>query len=98
MEIDFQTLIEGESDPVLQDMHTYFSQRPATEKNEYTGLFQGKNLIWIVAEGFTTYAMTEETTPTLWKLAHSGFVFENFYNPLWGVSTSDGEYVAILPP
>lgn len=95
MEIDFQTLIEGESDPVLQDMHTYFSQRPATEKNEYTGLFQGKNLIWIVAEGFTTYAMTEETTPTLWKLAHSGFVFENYYNPLWGVSTSDGEYTIL---
>lgn len=92
MEIDFQSLLEGESDSVLQDMHTYFSQRPATEKNEYTGLFEGKNLIWIVAEGFTTYAMTEETTPTLWKLSHSGFVFENYYNPLWGVSTSDGEY------
>ena len=27
-------------------------------------------------------------------MTHEGFHFTNFYNPLWGVSTSDGEYVA----
>jgi phosphoglycerol transferase MdoB-like AlkP superfamily enzyme len=27
-------------------------------------------------------------------MANEGFVFKNFYNPVWGVSTSDGEYVA----
>ena len=63
-------------------------------RNEYTGAWKGKNLIVIVAEGFTSYAMTPETTPTLWKLSHEGFVCEEYYNPLWWVSTSDGEYVA----
>jgi hypothetical protein len=38
--------------------------------------------------------LDETHTPTLCKLASEGFVFENFYNPVWGVSTSDGEYVA----
>ena len=38
--------------------------------------------------------MNEQYTPTLYKLAHSGFVFENFYNPLWYYSTVDGEYAA----
>lgn len=32
-------------------------------------------------------------TPTLWKLSHEGIICDNFYTPLWGVSTSDGEYV-----
>ena len=34
-----------------------------------------------------------ERTPTLWKLSHEGIICDNFYTPLWGVSTSDGEYV-----
>ncbi|MPM14477.1 Lipoteichoic acid synthase 2 [bioreactor metagenome] len=63
-------------------------------KNEFTGRFAGKNLIFITAEGFSSYAVDPELTPTLYKLANSGFVFSNFYNPLWWVSTSDGEYAA----
>ena len=46
-----------------------------------------------MAEGFSTLAMDPERTPALWKLSHQGFVCDNFYTPLWGVSTSDGEYV-----
>jgi lipoteichoic acid synthase len=95
MEIDFDRLIEEETSSTLLQMHNYFANREPTQKNAYTGYFAGKNLIWIVAEGFSTWAMDETHTPTLWKLAHSGFVFENFYNPVWYVSTSDGEYTTL---
>ncbi|MGM9975096.1 MAG: LTA synthase family protein, partial [Clostridiaceae bacterium] len=37
-----------------------------------------------------------DVTPTLYKLVNGGFVFNNFYNPIWEVSTSDGEYAATL--
>ena len=92
LDIDFDRLIAEETDEDLLQMHTYFSQQVPTEKNEWTGYFQGKNLIWIVAEGFCTLAMDPERTPVLYEMAHSGFVFDHFYTPLWGVSTSDGEY------
>ncbi len=95
MDIDFDALIANETDKTLLDMHTYFSQVEPTMQNEYTGMFEGKNLIWIVAEGFSRYALSETYTPTLTELAGEGFVFENFYNPIWGVSTSDGEYVTL---
>ena len=91
--IDFDTLIASEEDEGLKSAHQWFSQREPTPENLWTGYFEGKNLIWIVAEGFSTLAMDPERTPMLWKLSHQGFVFENFYTPLWGVSTSDGEYV-----
>ena len=91
--IDFDVLIQNETDDGLKRAHLWFSQRPPTPKNLWTGYFEGKNLIWIVAEGFSTLAMDPQRTPTLWKLSHQGFVFDNFYAPLWGVSTSDGEYV-----
>ncbi len=65
---------------------------PVTD-NEYTGIFEGYNLIYLTAEGFSPYAVNEELTPTLYRLRHSGFLFENFYVPLWQTSTSDGEYI-----
>ncbi len=95
-EIDWETLIENETDATLKEMHQYFSSVEPTYTNEYTGYFEGKNLIWIVAEGFSSWAIDETHTPTLYKLANSGFVFENFYNPLWYVSTSDGEFTTLL--
>ena len=95
LEIDFDALLAEETDPDLISMHQYFRDREPTKKNAYTGMFEGKNLIWIIAESFSSLALDEAHTPTLCKLAGEGFVFENFYNPLWGVSTSDGEYVTL---
>ncbi len=93
--IDFDSLIASETDENLLRMHEHFVSVEPTLKNEYTGLFEGKNLIWIVAEGFSDLALDETHTPMLYKLAHEGFVFNNFYTPSWGVSTSDGEYVTL---
>lgn len=94
LEIDFDKLMADESDSTLLDMHQYFSSVEPTTENDYTGMFKGYNLVWIVAEAFSSLALDPVHTPTLTKLAGEGFVFENFYNPVWGVSTSDGEYVA----
>lgn len=94
MDIDFETLLAGgESDP-LYPLHKYFSSVQPTATNEYTGMFKGCNLIMLTAEGFSPYAVSPELTPTLYKMSKEGFVFNNFYNPVWWVSTSDGEYVA----
>ena len=75
------------------------NQRP-TMTNEFTGLFEGYNVIFLTAEGFSPYAVREDITPTLYHLIHTGFVFNNYYVPLWQTSTSDGEYVnnvALIP-
>lgn len=94
MDIDFEMLAESESDDNLKMLHEYFAEETPTYTNEYTGMFEGYNLILITAEGFSPYAVDEELTPTLYKMMNEGFQFPNFYTPIWGVSTSDGEYVA----
>lgn len=94
MNIDFDKLIENEQDEEIKDMHDYFSRIEPTNKNDYTGKYKGKNLILITAEGFSPYAVNKDVTPTLYKMYEEGFKFTDFYTPLWGVSTSDGEYVA----
>ena len=67
-----------------------------TKQNDKTGIFQGKNLIFITAESFSDMAVDPVHTPTLYKLMTEGYHFTNFYNPIWGVSTLDGEYVNLL--
>lgn len=94
LDIDFVKLGENAEDKSLATLHNYFASVSPTKKNEYTGMFEGYNLIKITAEGYNHLALDEELTPTLYKLANSGFVFNNFYNPLWWYSTLDGEYVA----
>lgn len=94
MDIDFEALLaSGEKDP-LYPLHKYFSSVKPTATNRYTGMFKGCNLVMVTAEGFSPYVISPELTPTLHKMANEGFVFKNFYNPVWWVSTSDGEYVA----
>ena len=93
IEIDFDTLIANETNSTIKSMLEYFKNSDATNKNEYTGMFEGKNLIFILAEGFNMIAVDKELTPTLYKLTHEGFVFNNFYSPVF-LSTTGGEFQA----
>ena len=94
--IDFDKLISETNDENLISMHKYFKNVEPTEKNKYTGLFKGKNLIFITAEAFDTIAIDKDITPTLYKMANNSFVFNNYYQPLYPVSTSDGEYMNLI--
>lgn len=94
LQIDFGKLIEQETDRTLLEMHQYFNGITPTMQNEMTGKYIGYNLIFITAEGFSHLAVREDITPTLYKMMHEGIHFKEFYTPIWGVSTTDGEYVA----
>ena len=93
IDIDFESLIEKENNSTVKNMHKYFSSVVPSEKNKYTGLFKGKNLIFITAEAFDTIAIDKDITPTLYKMANNSYIFTNYYQPLYPVSTSDGEYM-----
>ena len=94
-DIDFAALSEGTKDKLILEMNDYFASKTSTDKNEYTGMFEGKNLIYIVAESFSPYAISEELTPTLYKLSTEGFVFTDYYQPDWHQSTTGGEFAAV---
>lgn len=95
MAIDFERLMNDTKNKTIKNMHQYFQKIQPTQKNQYTGMFKDYNVILLTCEGFSPYAINKELTPTLYKLKNEGFVFQNFYTPLWHVSTSDGEYVAL---
>lgn len=94
LDIDFDKLIEEEKDSSIKSIYQYLNTKKATNKNEYTGMYKGKNLIFILAEGFNSIAVDEARTPTLYKLIHEGFEFTNYYSPEF-LSTTGGEFQAM---
>ena len=77
----------------------YLATVSATAKNEYTGIAKGYNVVTLCAEAFNPLVIDPEMTPTLYKLANSGFVFNNFYNSFRN-TTTNGEYafcMGLLP-
>ncbi len=76
----------------IGELNKYFTALTPSKKNQYTGIFEGYNLIFLTLEGFSHHVIDENLTPTLYMMATEGFVFENFYNGTWGGSTSTGEY------
>ncbi len=65
--------------------------------NEFTNIFEGKNLIVIHAESLQTIAMGlsfngKEVTPNLNKLSSEGIFFNNFYSQVGVGTSSDAEF------
>lgn len=91
--LDFAELSEKEDYPIYKNLYSYIASLPPAMENEYTGLFEGKNLIFITAEAFHDSVIDPELTPTLYRLATQGIEFTNYYEPLWTGCTSGGELV-----
>ena len=99
--LDFAALAEEERNSNIAELHRYVAAQPVAMTNDYTGLFAGKNLIFITAEAFCGPAFIDpELTPTLYRLMTEGIYFTEYYQPVWGASTTGGEYsnlVGLVP-
>ena len=93
--IDFTALADSTDSDILKATDEYLSNATPTRKNNYTGLLKDYNLITICAESFCPWFISEELTPTLYKLSHTGILFENYYGTFQSVTTND-EYTMCM--
>lgn len=92
---DWLELINTTTNSDLNNLNNFFINQGITDKNDYTGLFEGKNLILIMVEAFDMSAINETVTPTLYKLAHEGWYFDNYYTPKYSCTTGESEFIAL---
>ena len=84
-------------DKAKKNFTDYFAdKKDEAETNEYTNIFEGKNVIVIHGESMMTNAIglkfnDQEVTPTLNKLAQEGMYFSNFYSQVSVGTSSDSE-------
>lgn len=85
-------------DQAAKRFRDYYDNKDDTKKtNDYTGIFEGKNIIGIHAESIQLNTLFktfngEELTPTLNKLASEGLFFSNFYSQVSVGTSSDTEF------
>jgi len=96
--IDDQAWIEkmnNESNETIRIIDEYLMNRPITPRNEYTGIFKDKNLVYIMVEAFDFMAIDEQLTPTLYKLTQDGFFFDHFFSPQYSCATGESEFIGL---
>lgn len=94
--LDMEALVAETGTGAIGNVNQYVNSLTPSKKNAYTGLFEGKNLILITAEAFCREVIDPELTPTLYRLANEGIRFEEYYQPLWGASTTSGEFSNVV--
>lgn len=101
-EFDIQvTPIEIQKELTLEEQITQLlNQKSEPTRSDYSGIFEGKNLLLIEAESLNNLAIDPELTPTLYRLKHSGLFVRGYNSPLLPGSTSDTEFMvntSLLP-
>ena len=85
--------MEEEENSRIKAIDEYLISRPISQYNDYTGIFEGKNVIFIMVEAFDYAAIHEELTPTLYMMFHEGMWFTNFYSPQYSCATAESELI-----
>jgi len=91
---DWKELTANEKDSVIKNLHQYYMNQSITEKNDYTGIFEDKNLIMIMVEALDMSIIDPVLTPNLYKLTKEGWYFDNYYTPKYSCTTGESEFIA----
>lgn len=93
-------------DKALKETKDYYEENEAIQStNDYTNIFEGKNVIVIHAESLQAFNMElsfegKEVTPNINRLAKEGIYFSNFYAQVGVGTSSDSEFTyasSLLP-
>ena len=71
---------EEENGEDLEFLHEVYENTTIHEKNEYTGMFDGKNVIFLQLEGIDSWLLNSENMPNLYGMLNNSIVFENHYS------------------
>jgi len=86
-----QTTIEEESAELLEEK---FASKDESEENDYTGLFEGKNVIFVQLESIDSFLLDEDIMPTLYSMTKNSINFTDHYSYVsGGGSTFNSEYM-----
>ena len=92
---EWKKVISSEKNKTMNNLNNYFISRYITDRNNYTGLFEGKNLIVIMMESVNDIFINEEYYPNFYKLVNEGWYWENNYSPRNSCATMNNEFSAM---
>jgi lipoteichoic acid synthase len=92
----WESLMNAESNARIKKIDEYLLNKTVTPKNDFTGVFEGKNLIYVMVEAMDLVAIDEKLTPTLYRLTQEGWYFDNYYAPNNSCATGESEFMSMV--
>ena len=89
----WRELIDSTTNEKYNKLNNYFINQPITDKNEYTGVLEGKNVIFILLESVNDIMLEyPDLYPNFNKMATEGWNYVNNYSPRNGCATLNNEF------
>lgn len=84
------------TDQRIAELDDYYASHPKEAADTpMTGVFAGKNLIFIMMESMDDWFVTPEYMPNLYRLEQEGVYFRNYYAPIFlAAATFNSEFTA----
>lgn len=89
----WESVIKNEKNKKMNDINKYLKNQKIIDYNEYTGIFENKNLIVIMLESVNDIiAYLPEYYPNFAKIYNEGWAFTNHYSPRNSCATGNNEF------
>ena len=86
-------LISNTTNATYNKLNNYFINQPITDKNEYSGVLKGKNVIFILMESVNDiFEEYPEYYPNFNKMVTEGWNYKNNYSPRNACATLNNEF------
>ena len=90
---EWERIIDATKNKDYQALNEYFSSLSRSNKNEYTGMFEGKNVIFILLESVNDIIVEyPEYYPNFAKILEHSYYFKNNYSPRNACATLNNEF------
>ena len=92
----WESVIANERNNTYNTLNNYFISQDITDKNEYTGMFKGKNVIFIMLESVSDIMINPDLFPNFYKMYSEGWHWENNFSPRNACATGNNEMSGML--
>lgn len=87
-------------DSAAETFHEYYDSKESAEENEYTGVLEGANIVFVHMESIQTFLMDVsfngvDILSNTNQLAEEGMFFSNFYPQISTGTSSDSEFTLL---
>ena len=86
----------NEKNASFKKLNNYFISQKITNKNVYTGKFEGKNLIVVQMESTNDIMLNPKYFPNMYKVMTNGWYFKNTYSPRNACNTGNNEMSSMV--
>ena len=88
-------LANNETEKKYKELNTYFASQKVTDYNDYTGIFEGKNVVVLLLESVNDAIIDENNFPNFYKMYSEGWHWVNNYSPRNSCATGNNEFSAM---